>query len=95
MPTTMSNNTPPTIESLQRVIKEIDGGCDVLEHKLAAVSSGDMSQAPFPLVGREAEIWLQASASAYQHALEMLSSGSIKTLVLSWATPDTPDAKAR
>lgn len=48
-------------------------GLEIIEDCLKRVSSGDLAEAPFPLVGEEARIWLAGAASAYQHALEMLS----------------------
>jgi hypothetical protein len=93
MPTTTST-TAPTIEDLQRVVREIDQGGDVLERQLANASSGDFRYALFPMTGSEAELWLRTSAAAYQHALEMVSSGSIKKLVQSLDTTATPAAKA-
>lgn len=44
----------------------------IIEDALKKVSSGDLSQAPFPLVGAEARIYLNGAATAYQHALEMM-----------------------
>ena len=48
-------------------------GLKIIEEALAKASSGDLSQAPFTLTGSDAALWLRATASAYRHALEMLS----------------------
>lgn len=47
-------------------------GTEVVEKALEKALKADPKDAPFPLTGEEARIWHQASADAYQHALEMM-----------------------
>lgn len=47
-------------------------GAAIVEACLTKALKADPSDAPFPLAGREAAIWHEAQASAYQHALEMM-----------------------
>ncbi len=55
-------------------------GVDTLEKNLATATRGKHEDAPFPLGDQEARIYHRASATAYQHALEMISSESIREL---------------
>lgn len=77
------------IEQLQSRLKEVSEGLDVIERNLNVAQKADPSDAPFPLVGKEATLWHKASASAYQHALEMCSSQSLKAFVESGFSPVT------
>lgn len=47
------------------------------EEKLALASNGDLSQAPVPLCGTEAEAYLLGRADVLQWAIEMLAPLSI------------------
>lgn len=47
-------------------------GVSIIEAALKKVSSGNLAEAPFPLIGENAQCYLNGAASAYQHALEML-----------------------
>lgn len=48
-------------------------GTEIIEKCLAVSLVADPADVPFPLVGDEAKLWHSASASAYQHALEMMA----------------------
>lgn len=47
-------------------------GTRVIEECLARAIRADPGDVPFPLLGDEARLWHAATASAYQHALEMM-----------------------
>lgn len=55
-------------------------GVDTLEKNLATATRAKHEDAPFPLDEQQARLYHRASASAYQHALEMVSSGCIREL---------------
>lgn len=48
-------------------------GFAIVEAALKRVSSGNLAEAPFPLTGSDAKCWLSGAATAYQHALEMIT----------------------
>jgi hypothetical protein len=52
---------------------DIKKGIEIIEAALKTANEGDIANAPFPLVGLHAEIWLKAQAMAYAHCLEMLN----------------------
>jgi hypothetical protein len=47
-------------------------GTDAIEKCLAVSAKGDWNDAPMPLHGDDARLWLRAQTEAYQHALEMM-----------------------
>lgn len=47
-------------------------GTEVIEKCLAVAAKGDWNDAPMPLHGDEARLWLRAQTEAYLHALEMM-----------------------
>lgn len=47
-------------------------GTAIIEKALAKAVAADLADVPFPLTGAAASLWHSASASAYQHALEMM-----------------------
>lgn len=47
-------------------------GQEVIEKAMKVAYRGDWQDAPMPLIGDEARLWLRAQAEAYQHALEMM-----------------------
>lgn len=59
-------------------LRDVSRGLDVIEDALKVASSGDLTQVPFPLVGRDAQIHLDARKGAYLHVLEMCSAESLK-----------------
>lgn len=58
-------------------VSNIDGH-QVIEAALAKASKLNPLDAPFPMVGEEALAYLKGSASAYQHALEMIPASLYK-----------------
>ena len=74
-------------------------GVDTLEKNLATAVRGKHEDAPFPLDEQEARIYHRASAWAYQHSLEMISSECIRELgvklgCIAQDTPGQADAEA-
>jgi len=47
-------------------------GHGVIEKAMNKAYAGDWQDAPMPLTGEEASLWLRAQGEAYQHALEMM-----------------------
>ncbi len=68
-------------------------GTKLIEECLAQALRADPDDVPFPLVGNEAKLWHSASASAYQHALEMMGRPTVTTPEDS-ATKAQPETKA-
>jgi hypothetical protein len=68
----------PDEAALLSMLQEVAQGLEVIEGALKISSSGDLSQAPFPLVGQEAQIHLNAQSEAYLHALEMCNASTIQ-----------------
>lgn len=66
---------------LQNKLSEVVDGFKIIEKNLAIATKADPSQAPFPLVGEAARLHHTASASAYQHALEMCNSETLTRFV--------------
>lgn len=67
------------ISALQALIAEKDSmlaywrdGAGIVETCLAVAVEAKPETAVFPLIGREAQLWHQAQAEAYRHALEMM-----------------------
>ena len=81
------------IAQLQARLKEVSEGLDIVERNFTVAQNADPADAPFPLTGQEAALWHKASASAYQHALEMCNSQSLKAFVENGFNP-VPDADA-
>lgn len=81
------------IERLQSRLKDVSEGLDIVERNLAVAQNADPADAPFALTGAEATLWHKASASAYQHALEMCNSQALKAFVENGFNP-VPDADA-
>lgn len=50
-------------------LQDLGKGLEIIEAALQRVSTDDLSQAPFPLVGEEARIHLEGKQSAYSAAL--------------------------
>ena len=62
---------------MQAKMNDLMVGINIIEaaHKKAAI--GELSNAPFPMVGEQASIHLQAQASALGHALDMLNASDM------------------
>lgn len=56
-------------------------GTEAVEKCLATSVKGDWNDAPMPLHGDDARLWLRAQAEAYQHSLEMMGYLSAESLV--------------
>jgi len=69
-------------------LHEVAQGLEVIQQSLKKCSSGDISQAPFPLVGQTAHIHLNAQSSAYLHALEMCNADSIQAFLNGYVEQD-------
>lgn len=69
------------INQLEAKLQDVDRGLDVAERNLAVAVQGKHEDAPFPLDENEAKLWHRAQASAYQHALEMCNSTSLKAFI--------------
>lgn len=67
--------SPVPAMPIQGDLKE---GFAIIEEALKKVSSGDLSQAQFPLTGNSARAYLAGAASAYQHCLEMCNISEVK-----------------
>ena len=73
-----AHDEPTLLLKLQEVVK----GLEVVEVALKTSTSGDLSQATFPLVADEARLQLEATAGAYLHALEMCNSTSVREVLV-------------
>lgn len=60
-------------------------GIALVEHQLGVAKKAAPSDAPFPLTPAQANIHHQASAAAYTHSLEMVSSGYIREMLSEFA----------
>lgn len=72
-----AHDEPTLLLKLQEVVQ----GLEVVEVALKTCTSGDLSQATFPLVADEARLQLEATAGAYLHALEMCNSTSVREVL--------------
>lgn len=59
-------------------LKQHAEGFAIIEAALKKCTSGDLSQAPFPLVENSARAYLRVSAEAYQYCLEMCNVKEVK-----------------
>lgn len=73
-----SNKQQAQIEKMGAVLKEVCAGLAIVEKHFQIATKADFADAPFPLDPSQAHIWHQATASAYQHALEMCGSDSLR-----------------
>lgn len=76
-----SNRQQKEIELLQAMLRDVSEGLDIIERKLTEADAADPADAPFPLVGEQANLWHRATASAYLHAVEMCNSDSVRRFV--------------
>lgn len=67
--------------ALFAALKDLVQGFDVIEKAMKASASGDLTQAPFPLVGDEARAYLSGLTAGYLHALEMCNASTFKPLL--------------
>jgi hypothetical protein len=58
----------------------VTSGADTIEKCLAVAARAKHADAPFPLTPEEGAIWHRAQRTAYQYALEMLCTDSVKSL---------------
>jgi hypothetical protein len=68
-------------QALKEQIKDVGVGLGVVEQSFAKACKMDPSDAPFPLVGAEAQSHLTGRRDAYQHALEMMNSAELQALI--------------
>lgn len=61
-----------TSNSVQADMEYWNAGTEIIEKCLADAIRAYTNDVPIPLVGEQAKLWHMASASAYQHALEMM-----------------------
>jgi phosphoglycolate phosphatase-like HAD superfamily hydrolase len=64
--------------SPEEMLRQVGEGLDIIESALAISLKAEHADAPFPLDEEQARLWHKAHASAYTHALEMLSANSVK-----------------
>lgn len=57
---------------LKGKLEYVKHGQEVIEKAVKVAYAGDWQDAPMPLTGDEASLWLRAQGEAYQHALEMM-----------------------
>lgn len=71
-------------------------GIALVEEQLKVARRAAPAEAPFPLTPTEARLYHEASASAYSHSLEMVSSEFLRDLHAKLGpAPDSPDAENR
>jgi hypothetical protein len=75
-------------------LNDVWTGLLLVESAMSVAASGDTSQAPFPLCGNQANIYVAAQKSAYQHVLEMCSAATLSTWMQTLHSPPPDDAVA-
>ena len=67
----------PSIELLGN-LKDVSAGLDIVERCLTKATMAKLNDAPAHLDPEKANIWHQAQAEAYRHALEMCNAQYLK-----------------